>query len=485
MPEGDRPHSRKGWRRVLRPNLRVAGTVLVVLVLVAAGAAYWLDLGARWGISPDPVGDPAAVPPPPGLELPEPEPAAPVAQQLPSSAVDARAVRDALGRLPKDRRMGRRFAVVVADGTGRPVVDLGPDVVIPASTLKILTSVAAVEVLGPEHRFTTSTTLSGDRLTLVGGGDPLLARRADPDEYPAEADLATLARRTAAALRAEGRSRVRLSYDTSLFSGPSVNPRWEPGYVPSEVSPVVALWADEGEPAPGEDRAGDPAVDAARAFVAELRAQGITVRGRPRPGAAPAGGEQLATVESAELVEVVQHLLETSDNNVTEVLARHVAIGRGSPGSFVDGAREVTAVLDELGIDTRGMRIHDGSGLSRHNRVPVQTLVEALATAADREHPLLGGVVEGLPVAGFTGSLSYRFSTLDGRAEPGLGRARLKTGTLTGVHGYAGVVVGRDGSVMLLVAVADRVRPPQTLFARDQLDRVAAALAGCACHAAG
>jgi serine-type D-Ala-D-Ala carboxypeptidase/endopeptidase (penicillin-binding protein 4) len=457
---------------------------VVVALLTFAAAAYWLDLGERWGISADPQEDPAAVAPPAGLDLPEAGTAGAVAEPLVATALDPREVRAALGQLPDDRRLGRRVAIAVADGSGNPSVSLGPGVVIPASTLKILTSVAAVEALGPEHRFTTAVTVSGKRLTLVGGGDPLLTRKADPDEYPVQADLVTLARSTAEALREEGTRRVLLGYDTSLFSGPAENPAWKPDYVPEEVSPIVALWVDEGQSGPaGREPSGDPAADAAQVFAGELRKQGIAVRGRPTPATGLDDGQEIASVESAELVEIVQHLLETSDNNAAEVLARHVAIAGGRPGSSVAAAEEVTSVLSGLGVDMRGAELYDGSGLSRDNRVPVRALVDALAVSARPGNAALAGVVEGLPVAGFTGSLSYRFATLDGASEPGLGRARLKTGTLTGVHGYAGVVVGRDGSVMLLVAVADRVRVPQTLFARDQLDRIAAALAACACSA--
>ena len=64
-------------------------------------------------------------------------------------------------------------------------------------------------------------------------------------------------------------------------------------------------------------------------------------------------------------------------------------------------------------------------------------------------------------------------------AGPGLVRG--KTGTLTGVSALAGLATDRDGSTMVFVLAADRVRLEDTLDAREALDRLAAALAGCRC----
>jgi D-alanyl-D-alanine carboxypeptidase/D-alanyl-D-alanine-endopeptidase (penicillin-binding protein 4) len=100
--------------------------------------------------------------------------------------------------------------------------------------------------------------------------------------------------------------------------------------------------------------------------------------------------------------------------------------------------------------------------------------------ASSEDHPDLRTAVAALPVAGFSGSLAYRFETGDRAA---LGTVRAKTGTLTGVHGLTGTVTSVDGAVMSFVAIADRVRPPNTSDARALLDEVAAALAGCVCAA--
>ena len=87
-------------------------------------------------------------------------------------------------------------------------------------------------------------------------------------------------------------------------------------------------------------------------------------------------------------------------------------------------------------------------------------------------------MIVGLPVAGFTGSLTNRFDT----GEPaGRGRVRAKTGTLTGVHGLAGIAGDLDGNLMAFVLVADRVALRNNLDARVDLDRAAAELGACHC----
>ena len=497
MPEGDGSHvaAPAPPRRRRRDGrwLRRSTATLVVLVLVAAGVSFELDLGQRWfGFDyPSPVTQPAKVLPPPGLTLPTARPVASVAAQTSETPVDADAVRRALAGLLADKRLGRHVAVEVAQlADGAVVFRHGARTVTPASTVKMLTTTAALEALGPDHRFTTRVvaTPSSPRITLVGGGDPLLGRDASyPDgTYPARADLDTLARATVKALRGLGRNRVRLAYDAGLFTGPSVNARWEPSYViDNVVSPISALWVDEGRERRGLGyRSPDPAAAAAQVFAEALRKRGIAVSGGPTAAVAPGetdGGEDIASVQGAPLSQVVEHVLEVSDNEAAEVLLRHVAIAQELPASFAGGVRAVRSVLTGLGVDLAGDRIFDGSGLSRHNLLTPGTLLAVIAVASSGDHPGLRSVVADLPVAGFTGSLALRFQSGD---RAGLGLVRAKTGTLTGVHGLTGIVTSEDGAVMNFAAIADRVRPPDTLAARSLLDQMSAALAGCTCAAA-
>jgi D-alanyl-D-alanine carboxypeptidase/D-alanyl-D-alanine-endopeptidase (penicillin-binding protein 4) len=134
--------------------------------------------------------------------------------------------------------------------------------------------------------------------------------------------------------------------------------------------------------------------------------------------------------------------------------------------------------LLRLGVDLTGARWYDGSGLSRENRLAPTTLVGVLQVAASAARPDLRAVVTGLPVAGFTGSLTYRF---EDAAPAGRGRVRAKTGTLTGVSALAGIATDLDGHPLVFALVADRVRLPRTLEAREALDDAAATLGACRC----
>lgn len=484
-PEESPPLRRDRPGRLLRRGT----TALVLLVLALAAASYAFDLGPLTGLAgPSPISEPDKVPPPEGLTLPASAAAAQVAPRTEPQAASAEAVRRALAGLLRDKRLGPQVAVDVDQlGDGTPLFHRGAHLVTPASTMKLLTTTAALEALGPDHRFTTSV-VAGDtskQIVLVGGGDPLLEAgpAAEPNQtYPARADLQTLATSTARSLTDIGRTRVHLRYDASLFSGPAVNRHWPAHYVPDGVvSPISALWVDEGRLSPSSmARAADPAAAAARAFADELAKHGITVVGRPLPGTAPAQPTRLGAVQSAPLAQIVEHILEVSDNEGAEVLARQVAVAEGFRASFTGGTRAVHSVLRGIGVDTSQDTFYDGSGLSRQDRLTPATLLAVLQAAATPAHAELRSVLTSLPVAGFTGSLTYRFQDAP---RAGLGLVRAKTGTLTGVSGLAGVVTTRDGTVLDFVAVANGFKPKYTGFVRDRLDQIGSALARCTCAA--
>ncbi|MEV6397258.1 D-alanyl-D-alanine carboxypeptidase/D-alanyl-D-alanine-endopeptidase [Streptomyces sp. NPDC051907] len=390
--------------------------------------------------------------------------AAPAGDGVDSKAAPADLSRR-LGPLLEDSGLGRlRAASVVDVATGAQLYGKEADApMVPASTVKIATSVAALTALGPDHRIPTSVVAAedGESLTLVGGGDPTLDK----------ARLAELADRTAAALRDRGSRVVRLTYDASLYKGPARHP-----IGPNDnIAPVSALMVNQGRidgstsgPARRSD---DPAKDAAGVFAQLLAERGVAAKDAPAPGRAAAGSEPVAEVLSPPLSDLVERSLTTSDNDIAEALARHTALATDETADFTGAGKAVTRRLAALKLPLKGARFADGSGLNRADRVSAGLLTGLLARAADPARPELRPVLTGLPVAGFSGTLQNRSP----KTAPGTGPVRAKTGTLSGVNTLAGTVVTPDGRLLAFAFLAGDTAAPGA--AQEALDRLAAALA--------
>ena len=109
---------------------------------------------------------------------------------------------------------GGTVGVVVKDSlTGKDIASTNANsAMVPASSHKVLTAAAALSALGASHRVQTSTYLEGSTLTLVGGGDVLLAAdKGDANSVVGHAGLGDLARSTAAALKAKGVTSVNVT----------------------------------------------------------------------------------------------------------------------------------------------------------------------------------------------------------------------------------------------------------------------------------
>lgn len=404
----------------------------------------------------------------------------------------------ALGGLLSSSALGRGVAAVVADTAGQVVYARnGSEMAAPASTEKVATAIAALDVLGPGAQFSTRVVSGrGDSIVLVGGGDPTLtAGPAPSSDYPQPASLQDLAAQTARALKAEHRSRIQLGYDTSLYTGTGMAPGWPESYITSgDVTQITSLEVDQGRltaagtPEDADDpvnfrrRSTDPVGMAVSAFAAFLHGDGITVTGSPAAAAAPARAPVLGSVSSPRLSAMVEWMMQESNNVIAENLARHVAIAMGDPASFAGAATAETAVLRRLGSGP-GVQLSDGSGLSPADKIAPKALVRLLTVAASPRHAALRAAVTGLPVAGFSGTLSAGQSVFGAIGGSARGVVRAKTGNLTTVAALAGFAYDRDGRLLVFVFNAASIPNAADLqSAANTINAAATALATCGCR---
>ncbi|MFC4011826.1 D-alanyl-D-alanine carboxypeptidase/D-alanyl-D-alanine-endopeptidase [Nonomuraea purpurea] len=467
-------------RLVMLVTLAMLQVLTIVIGVYAMTTGF--SLGALTG-GPSPT-EPTASPPDGSPSIPVIT-SGPVLAQLPVRSGDGPlptkgTLTQQLTRALGDKAIGDRVGAVVLDAaTGERIFASGADTAVtPASTTKIVICAAALAALGPDTRLSTKV-VQGARpgtVILVGGGDPLLAGPSAKATYPKQAGLATLAARTAATLKSQGVKKVTLSYDTSLFAGPSTPQGWKSSYIPDgNVATVHALAMDEGRQNPryNAPRVPDPPQYAAAAFARLLDKEGIAVSKSVRAGKAAAGAPELAKVDSAPLYSLVEHTLTQSDNDYAEALMRHVAIKEGQEASFAGGEKAVIAVLQRLGAAQGVSSLSDGSGLSIRNRISPYALAKIIAMAGSPNYPDLHAIASGMPIAGFSGTLGNgrRFVASDSKGQVGLVRA--KTGTLNNVNTLAGLATTKDGRLVTFAFMADQV----PVNAEPVLDRLAAIVA--------
>jgi D-alanyl-D-alanine carboxypeptidase/D-alanyl-D-alanine-endopeptidase (penicillin-binding protein 4) len=336
----------------------------------------------------------------------------------------------------------RTGALVFAHNARRPFV--------PASNEKLAVSLAALLRLGPDWRFRTEVVGLGTRRGRVWDGDLVLKGYGDPTLTGA--DLAELVR----TLRMRGIRTVtgRILGDESFFDRRRDAPGWKPSFVGIESPPLSALVVDRALGWPARP----PAVLAARSLRDALVRRGVDVRGKVGLGLAPVEGERLAVHESPRLAEIARAMNADSDNFTAEMILKQLGTADGAMGTTAGGAAAVRAVLREAGVPLDGVRLVDGSGLSRHDRLTAAALVEILRVGLT--HPVVGpSFRQSLAVSGRAGTLSERYGVP-------AGILRGKTGTTSLASSLSGLVRGR-----IVFAVLQNGDPVQFWAARAAQDR--------------
>lgn len=162
--------------------------------------------------------------------------------------------------------------------------------------------------------------------------------------------------------------------------------------------------------------------------------------------------EEIASVESPNLAELIIETNQQSNNLYAESLLRQLSShSNDSQTSLATGISRLEAVLTELGVDPNQYSLKDGSGLSRQNLISPTGLAQTLQGMARSPHA--ADYHASLSVAGISGTLQSRF-----RDTPVEGRFYGKTGTLSGtvaLSGYLQTLSGTQLAISILVNQAE------------------------------
>ena len=236
--------------------------------------------------------------------------------------------------------------------------------------------------------------------------------------------------------------RGRILGDESFFDARRTAPGWKSYFYMNECAPLSALLADRAVYRGRLTRW--PAAAAAGLFKKALESRRVRVTGRAAAArAASRAARPLASVESRPLWKVLRFMDYESDNLTAELLLKQLGALHGGRGTTAAGASVVRRLLGADDIPLDGVRIVDGSGLSRLDRLTARA-VTRLLQGAWASPALRKAFLTVLPVAGRTGTLSSRLGARATR-----GHVTAKTGTTLIASALAGYVKGRYAFAIL------------------------------------
>lgn len=192
----------------------------------------------------------------------------------------------------------------------------------------------------------------------------------------------------------------------------------------------------------------DPDSYATAIIQRQLKQLKIDFNGQVQQRLQPQNGNILAQHFSKPLPDLLKKMMKKSDNQIADALFRTVAYHTYQrPASFQLGATALKNVLSsKAGIQFGNGIIADGSGLSRHNLVDPQTMLQALEYIIRNEETL--HLLGTFPTAGVDGTISGRGAFLK---EPLAKNVTAKTGALKGVYNLAGFMTNKNGETVAFV----------------------------------
>jgi D-alanyl-D-alanine carboxypeptidase/D-alanyl-D-alanine-endopeptidase (penicillin-binding protein 4) len=392
----------------------------------------------------------------------------------------------------------------------------------PASVMKLLTTLAALDTLGPAYTWRTRVLVDGQvvdgvlhgHLILQGGGDPSLTQERfgsllrevrargireilgdvildnslyaielpEPGDFD-QAPLKPYNANPAPLLVNYNAVTLRLSPVDARLSA-----RLEPPSLPVELTGaldaqgVCTDWQDQLD----IQRNGDilrisgryplacgerslwlnlmcPAATAATAFKSLWQELGGVHTGQMRLGQTPTTARLWLEHESIPLSLIVRDINKFSNNVMAKMLFLNLGTARyGAPATWEKGQAAMLAWLTDRGLNFPEVVVENGSGLSRLERISPASMATLLTWAA--RQPLYYDFAASLPALGQDGTQKRRLN-----GTPLAGRAWLKSGSLNGIRNLAGYFMDAEGRRKVLVLFINHANPAQALQAQQAI----------------
>lgn len=396
----------------------------------------------------------------------------------------------------------------------------------PASTMKLVTTFAALDLLGPAFRWKTGAWAAGTQQGDVLRGDLVIKGSGDPKMVYEH--LWLFLRR----IRERGIREIQgdLVLDRSVFEEVAFDPAQFDGdpqkpynagpdalllnyksitfrFMPDPVSGKVNVSADPplaGYPVTAPQLAAGECNDWRSALKTDIGVLGVyfsgtypaacgerilnlhpwplshpeyfhlafrrlwndlggTLRGGARLGVVPPDARLIDEWESPSLAEVVRDINKFSNNVMARQLLLTLGyVGAGLPASTGNGAAAVRNWLSARGIAAPELVIENGSGLSRAERISALSLARMLDAAF--QAPAMPEFLASLPLAGLDGTMRRRLNN-----HSVAGRAHVKTGLLADARNIAGYVLAASGRRYLVVSLVNHPNAPRAMEAQDAL----------------
>lgn len=317
----------------------------------------------------------------------------------------------------------------------------------PASTMKLLTAITALDRLGKNYRYTTSvyytgecdsTTLRGN-IYIKGGMDPSL------QDYDLDCIVEDI---------------VKLKVDT--IAGDIIGDR---SFKDASLMGEGWCW-DDNNPvlSPLVYKRKDNLVNV---LLQKLTRQGITVLGTCGEGKVPSSAEML-TVRYSPIEPILNRMMKESDNLYAESMLYQIGALSGGTSTVKFAQREEKKLMESAGLNASSYRLADGSGLSLYNYLSAECEVKLLRYAYHNKK-IFGTLCQSLPCAGVDGTLKRRM-----RNTPASGNVMAKTGTLSGIYTLAGYCISPENHMLAFCILNQGVMHASN--ARSFQDRVCSAL---------